>query len=205
MKVKETVLGVGAEGTLTKKLFLGKKVVEKKRKPKRYRAKELDEKIRRERTKKEALLLHDARGFGVRTPHVLKVDLDKGIILMEFIEGKVLKECIKGNWKKYCRKLGKKIGLMHKNGLIHGDLTTSNVLVENGGLAFVDFGLGFRSEKTEDKAVDLVNLKKTFAATHPSLPEGWKEIAGAYKANTGKTGEKALRRAEEIRKMARHS
>jgi TP53 regulating kinase-like protein len=57
--------------------------------------------------------------------------------------------------------IGEAIAIMHDNRLIHGDLTTSNLMLlppkkdEKLKLAVIDFGLGSFDHKEETKAVDL--------------------------------------------------
>jgi Kae1-associated kinase Bud32 len=199
--MKEKLIQRGAEAELVLTEYLGTKAVSKKRVVKGYRNKQLDEKIRSTRTKEEARLLHKTKGFGVKTPFVYKVDLKKNEILMEFIEGTRLKEALNKKNLRLCEKLGEQIGLMHSNGLIHGDLTTSNVFVQRGELVFIDFGLGYWSKSLEDKAVDLLNLKKMFKATHFSLWKEWKRIEKGYLKGGGK--KEVLKKISQIEKRAR--
>lgn len=202
---KQRFLRKGAEAELVETIFLGKKALLKDRVPKEYRVQALDEKIRRERTKQEAILIHQAKEAGVRTPVIYAIEKKDCGITMEFIEGKRLKDALeKKNFEKYCKELGKQIALLHNAGLVHGDLTTSNMLVKGKALVFVDFGLGFFSKKIEDKAVDLLNLKKTFEATHHSLmPKAWQEITAAYCAENG-FGKTVVEQVLEIEKRARY-
>jgi len=188
----------GAEAEILEAEFNGEKAIEKHRLNKGYRCKELDDKIRSERTKSEAGLLHKAKKFGIRTPLILAVNLEKKSIFEEYVEGKNAKESIKGN-AKLAREIGKKIAVLHSNAIIHGDLTTDNILVDNGRIVFIDFGLGFYSHKDEDKAVDLINLKKTLLAGDASLEKEWKQIMSAYNS------EKIERKIEGVEKRARYS
>lgn len=195
----------GAEAELVETVFLDKKALLKDRVPKQYRVAKLDERIRRERTKQEAILIHQAKELGIRTPIIFGIEKKSSGIIMEFVEGKRLKDALnKKNFCRYCKELGKQIALLHNSGLIHGDLTTSNVIVKGKALVFVDFGLGFFSEKLEDKAVDLLNLKKTFEATHHSLmPSAWETITKAYcKANNA--GKNIVLQVSKIEKRARY-
>ena len=195
----------GAEAVIFQDNFLGRKVIVKQRNPKKYRARELDEKINSERIKKEALMIHKAKKIGVRTPFIFDLNRKEKKIVMEFIEGKTLKETLNKKNLIYCKELGKIISLMHKNNLIHGDLTTSNVIkAKDKGkeLVLIDFGLSYESSKLEDKAVDLLNLKKTFLATHFKLKEGWQLILNEYEKESGiKISEKI----KEIEGRARYS
>lgn len=192
----------GAEAEIMQVRLLGKECIEKHRLPKGYRCNELDEKIRLERTKNEAKLLHRAKELGIHTPAIISVDLEKKSIFMEFIKGKKAKDIIKGNLA-LCREIGKNIALLHSASLVHGDLTTDNILVKNGNITFVDFGLGFNSDKEENRAVDLLNLKKTLLAGDSTLAIEWTEILNGYISITkNKSIEKKIQEVEERARYA---
>ena len=192
----------GAEAKLFESEFLGKKSIEKQRIEKKYRRKELDEKIRKERTKQEALLMHKAKMLGIRAPVIYEIDLNEKKIIMEKIEGIQLKKAVSKNLF-LLEELGKIIGLLHKNNIIHGDLTTSNIIVKAKRLALVDFGLGYHSASFEDKAVDLIAFKKTFTATHTKHIKHWNKILKAYEKQTGYAG--IGQKIREIEARARYS
>ncbi len=173
------LLKEGAEAVLYKKVLDGRVVVVKDRVPKEYRERQLDESIRKQRTRSEETMLRKAERIGIRVPGIISVE--KNIIVMEFVDGKTMQTMLNKKSTSLCRQAGKIIGKMHSHNLIHGDLTTSNIIVSGKELVFVDFGLGFESNRAEDKAVDLLNLKKTFGATHSGIFEnGWKMIIAGY-------------------------
>ena len=193
----------GAEAELYKTEFEGQAALMKKRVSKSYRNKEIDETIRSRRTRSEAKLLRKVRSVGVVTPKVFEVNSDDFYIMMEFIPAPRLKDSIgKKDVEVRCTHVGKNIAIMHENSIIHGDLTTSNILLHNKELVFIDYGLGFLSKKIEDKAVDLLVFKKTFEATHSDMLVGWEFIIEGYlKAN----GEKeVIDRIEVIEKRGRY-
>ncbi len=197
------LLRQGAEAKLFRARFEGKKALLKKRVPKAYRNKELDDRLRSTRTTGEATLLRKARSLGVNTPQVYSVDKAGKEILMEFVEGKRLKDVLTGKNLGLCKQVGEAIALMHENGLIHGDLTTSNVMVKGKELFFIDFGLGKQSKKLEDKAVDLLVFKKTFEATHVELmPRGWEMILEGYLGKGGK--KEVLVQMKKVEERARY-
>jgi len=202
---KEKLIQRGAEAELFECEYFGRKAVAKRRVPKTYRNSQIDEKIRRLRTKEECLLLQKAKQLGVRTPIMYRVDRKNCEILMEFIEGEKLRDKLnKKNFQEYCRRTGENIGRMHKANLIHGDLTTSNILIHNDFLVFVDFGLGLNSAKVEDKAVDLLAFKKTFMATHFDIADGWKMVLEGYESAYSE-GKAAARQIPVIEGRARYS
>lgn len=206
----ESLLRKGAEAELFASEYLGEKALVKRRIAKDYRIPELDLKIRKERTKLEVGLLNAAKQQGVRTPFLYKIDRKNFEITMEFVDGERLKDALNGkNAGKYCKKLAKQIALLHNAGIVHGDLTTSNVLVKEKhssllDFCIIDFGLGFYSTKLEDKAVDLLNLKKTFQSTHFALFKHWKAFEKAYSAKAV-DGRKVLKQIVQVEKRARYS
>lgn len=199
------LIAKGAEAELWRTDYLGRDALVKRRVPKKYRNPVLDARIRKLRTKEECLLLHRAKECGVRTPLIYSVDRAGTEIVMEFVEGEKLRDVMRKKNKNkknifgFCRTVGENVARLHKGGLVHGDLTTSNIIVSphGSGLVFVDFGLGFMSSRVEDFAVDLLVFKKTFSATHWELmPNGWEAIMHGYsrgnpkgKEIEGKVGE----------------
>ena len=194
----------GAEAKLFKIKYKGKGALLKQRVPKGYRCRALDERLRSERTIREANLLRRARQLGVNTPSIYSVDKGKKEILMEFVDGPRAKDALnKKNYAKICSDVGKAIALMHGSNIIHGDLTTSNILQREGRLYFIDFGLGFHSTKLEDKAVDLLVFRKTFEATHVELmPKGWESIMQGYLQAGGNPA--VVKQMEKVRARARY-
>ena len=158
LKLPDELIAKGAESNIVKSSYLGEEAVLKDRIPKGYRIPEIDNKIRRARCKEEAKLLSDAKRAGVKTPVLYDVNLQDKVITMEEIDGVMLKEVIDDN---LAFKLGSEISKLHSADIIHGDITTSNILVSDGKLVFIDFGLGRYSQLKEDKAVDLLVLKKS--------------------------------------------
>jgi Kae1-associated kinase Bud32 len=128
--------------------------VRKIRIEKPYRNKEYDILIRKKRTKREAKILKKLSEV-VKVPKVLEIkDFE---IVMEKIEGSLLKNIDIDDelWKK----LGKEISKIHNLGVIHGDLTTKNIIFKDNEFYFIDFGLAFYSTKVEDKATPLLAVK----------------------------------------------
>ena len=158
LKLEEGLIAKGAESNILNDSYLGKNAVLKSRIPKNYRISEIDSKIRKSRTKLEAKLLSDAKRAGIRTPVLYDVNLVDKSILMEEINGVMLKDIIDD---KLAYEVGLNIAKLHKADIIHGDITSSNIMLANDNLVFLDFGLGRYSDLDEDKAVDLLVLKKS--------------------------------------------
>jgi len=147
----------------------------KVRKPLPYRLAELDDAIRRQRTIREAESIAGARGAGVETPRVLLVDLARATLILEFVPGIRLKDLLLrtggSEAASLFHRLGADIAKLHSAGIVHGDLTTANIIVSEKGLVFLDFGLSQRSTRVEDFAVDLRLIKETLVGAHPMVAE----------------------------------
>ncbi|MBI2654330.1 Kae1-associated serine/threonine protein kinase [Candidatus Woesearchaeota archaeon] len=193
------LIAQGAEA----KLFLEEDKIIKNRFKKSYRIKEIDEKLRGFRTRREAKVLQKLEGIGFPAPRVIKSD-DKENIVIEKIEGKLVKDILENSdYKKLCGEIGRKIAILHNNSIIHGDLTTSNMIL-NKEIYFIDFGLSFFSDKAEDKAVDLHLLKEGLESKHYKIwEECFKCALDAYKKEAKKSFE-TLKRLEVVEKRGRY-
>ncbi|MCD6522929.1 MAG: Kae1-associated serine/threonine protein kinase [Candidatus Diapherotrites archaeon] len=171
----------GAEALLYKDKYLGIDVIRKIRTEKPYKDKTLDERLRAFRTRNEARLLNRAR-CAVNTPHVIEVIKNRNEIVMEFIDGERIKERFFRGELRGAKKIGEHIKKMHDHNIIHNDLTTSNMIMSQHTIYFIDFGLGFISPSIEDKATDLVVLKKMLQSTHfDHFSRVWGKIIRGYK------------------------
>jgi len=194
----------GAEAEIHLTEWLGRQVISKHRVPKAYRLPAVDEGLRIARTKKEAKLISDARRLGISTPIIFDIDLKAYKIIMEYIDGPRFKDILidldKGERAELLRKLGKDIGRMHKNNIVHGDLTTSNILKRDNKLYFIDFSLGDICEDIESKGVDLHLLMEAFESTHPELMEEFKFILEGYHTEYDSAAEVEKKIAEIIKR-----
>lgn len=198
------MIGKGAEANI----YLDGDSVIKERVRKVYRVKELDESLRRLRTKKEAKLIAMGRAAGVPTPFVIDVDNARTSITIEYIAGKQVKKILntvsKDKRGEICRQIGRSSGKLHKNHIIHGDLTTSNMIIKDGKIYFIDFGLGEVNEAVEAKGVDLLVFKKALRSTHfkyekecfDAFLEGYSGEYGGY--------EEVLKRLGAVEKRGRY-
>jgi TP53 regulating kinase-like protein len=171
-KIDETkLLKKGAEASLFRADWHGKKALIKVRVPKRYRPPALDEQIRTYRTVHEPQLIHEAKQAGVATPLIYLVNVPRATIIMEYVEGQQIKQLLnvagKNERNALCVRIGESTALLHRHGLIHGDLTTSNMILSpEGKVLFVDFGLGEKNIELEAQGVDLHLLKRALQSTH---------------------------------------
>ncbi len=151
------VIGEGAEAQIYLENILGLEMVVKVRQRKEYRIPEIDEPMRRRRTRKEAGLMIVASKAGINVPHVIAVG--KFSIYMEKIGGKLLKDI--QNSKTYMEKVGKELARMHDSGIVHGDYTPANIMISGNETTIIDFGLADMSLDPEQKAVDLLLMKRS--------------------------------------------
>ncbi len=163
----------GAEADLLLGTWCGLGAVYKVRRPLPYRLKLLDNAIRRQRTAREAQMIHEAKSSGVRTPYLYLVDINRALIVMEWVRGTRLKEAVStlspGVLRNVFRELGREVARLHRAEIMHGDLTTANVLLHDDELTLIDFGLALHSARLEDHAVDLRLVKETLTGAHSDL------------------------------------
>ena len=188
------------------KIFLSNNIITKDRIKKSYRIPELDEKIRKRRTKSETKLLQKASEIINSPKPFFKPEISYQI-KMPFIKGKKLSEHLDNfplaKQKQICRQIGKAILKLHEQDIIHGDLTTSNMILQKNKVFFIDFGLGFISRKIEDKAVDLHLLKQALEAKHFKHWEVLiKEVFREYKKYTD--SKKVFERLKAVEKRGRY-
>ena len=171
--------------------------VEKIRREKKYRIKELDEEIRKKRTRTEARIISQARKVGVPTPIILDVEEDK--IVMERIRGEELKDIMS---EELCREVGRLVAKLHSAGIIHGDLTPRNMIRSRGRIYLIDFGLAFHSHEVEAKGVDLHVFIESLKAAY----ENWEELKEAFLEGYVEGGGKreVLERLKEIELRGRY-
>jgi Kae1-associated kinase Bud32 len=198
----------GAESILYLDNFDSQQVLVKERIKKNYRLPQIDEKLRKTRTKKEIKLLTETRKFGILTPKILSVDEANYKIIMEYVDGVRIKEFLnsadKSSIEKVCLQIGKLIGKLHSNGVVHGDLTTSNMILKDNQIYFIDFGLGEFSRRIENQGVDMNLLYEALKSTHfKILKICWTNILKGYKQEY-KDANKVLEKVDEIEKRARY-
>ena len=193
----------GAEALVGPATVLDRPAMRKARPPKGYRHPALDAELRATRTRAEARLLAQARKAGVRTPLVYAVECDA--LVLERLPGIQLKELLKRDPSKGHGPLvrtGMAAARLHARGLVHGDLTTSNVLVQEDGVALVDFGLASLNAEDEDKGGDLHVLMEALEATHADLPGAFGHVLAGYRMAGG--SEAVERKVEEIVRRGRY-
>jgi Kae1-associated kinase Bud32 len=187
------LLGEGAESRVFETEMFGKPVVVKHRHAKRYRIQHIDETLRKTRTRKEARVMRRMEEAGVRVPALL--GLGKFSIYMEKVPGKLLKDA-RVDEAAYT-KIGKMLAEMHSADVVHGDFTPANIIVGASGLCVIDFGLSDISDSVEDKAIDLLLMKRSIGKRE------YAKLLGSY--SKGYSGSKqVITRLADIEKRGRY-
>jgi len=193
-------LSQGAEGTL----FLDKDTVVKQRTRKSYRLAELDDRLRGFRTRREAKVLSKLMAMGFPAPRLVSCD-GKETIVMERIEGETVRDALEtGDAASLCRTMGKSIALLHNHSIIHADLTTSNMILREGIVYFIDFGLSFFSHRIEDKAVDLHLLRQALGSRHYRIGKECADAVLSAYEQEAKDGAAVLQRLEAVERRGRY-
>eukprot|EP00112_Aurelia_sp_Birch-Aquarium-sp1_P015128 Seg3325.3 transcript_id=Seg3325.3/GoldUCD/mRNA.D3Y31 product="EKC/KEOPS complex subunit TP53RK" protein_id=Seg3325.3/GoldUCD/D3Y31 len=210
----------GAEAKIFTTTYLGKPSIIKQRFKKTYRHPSLDEKLTHRRTLQEARSMLRCRKAGIRTPIVYFLDNESHSIYMEEITHAVtVRDYINGLLKSQSEndvkslerlafEMGVIIAKMHVNDVIHGDLTTSNMLKfidkQEKSLVLIDFGLSYISTLAEDKGVDLYVLERAFLSTHPNTEHLFKIFLESYKnSSSNKATAAVISKLDEVRSRGR--
>ncbi len=194
------IVGRGAEALLYRE---GDTLV-KERIVKSYRINDIDLELRRSRTRREGKLLQKLEGIA---PKVFKVDDEQMQIKMEYVDGDLVRDVLDKKKVKQQRSLmneiGRIISVLHSRDIIHGDLTTSNIIEQSGKVFFIDFGLGFVSKKIEDKAVDIHVLRQALDSKHFRCAEQcFKWFLDGYGKWNG--SDEVIKRLEKVEKRGRY-
>ncbi|XP_045761901.1 EKC/KEOPS complex subunit TP53RK [Maniola jurtina] len=226
------ILKQGAEAKLYICNYLGKPTLIKERFKKNYRHPDLDTSITKERMKNEARSIVRCKTAGVKTPALYLVDFERRRIYMQHFENSITVKDFIINLKSsnnqgdintldvYAHKIGEVIRKMHENNIIHGDLTTSNMLLvernpsnelenskwlnnTNIDLVLIDFGLSFIDSSTEDKGVDLYVLERALISTHNEYPDLFSKIFEAYKNYSKNNIKEIISKYEDVRARGR--
>lgn len=192
----------GAEADIYLTEWGGRKAVSKVRTAKPYRHRELDAAIRKHRTIHEASFMSAAKSAGVMTPFVHFVDPVNAEIIMEFVEGDNVRDALTPD---LCYEMGRYAAMLHASNIIHGDLATSNFIINNK-LVLLDFGLSYYSERTEDMATDIRLIKEVFTSMHIAVKKAFPRFVEGYAAVAGKKRtDKILENVREIEQRGRYA
>ncbi|HZS74202.1 MAG TPA: KEOPS complex kinase/ATPase Bud32 [Candidatus Nitrosotalea sp.] len=197
----------GAEADIYVTSWNGKNSILKIRKKKDYRVNSLDIRIRTLRTIREAKMISESKYFGISTPLVYFVDEKKCEIYLQFIRGKLVRDLPLKQIVKACKEIGKIVGTLHKNGVMHGDLTTSNFILSRRGLVILDFGLAQKTNAIDDYAIDLRLFKEVLNSAHAQIVDNaWTVFVQGYQNILGKIlADKVINQVSVIEKRGRYA
>ena len=204
------IIALGAESTLYRLQHWNRVLAVKWRRKKQYLLPAIDASLRRARTTRECKMLTVVRSLGVRTPAVYSLDLDECSITMDFINGIQLKQFIEREAlpeaTRFCKEFGDILARLHEAGIVHGDPTTSNLIVdEHSRLWFIDFGLSETNASVEMKGVDIHLVRRALETTHWDVQnELLQSFLEGYKSRSGTDAEPVLARMDEIRERGRY-
>ncbi len=202
----------GAEAELYLAEWAGLRVVVKRRVAKRYRHRVLDEWLRRRRTIVEARMLVRSLELGLDVPVLYEASVAETTLVMEYFEGRPLRRVIEERGVDELvagatRRLGYMIGVLHEHGFVHGDVTTSNLLVSSRGhVKLIDFGLSGAAEDEEDLAVDIHLYLRSLESTHPEWVETLYKLflEGYMEARGRETVDRITALVKKLRLMGRY-
>ncbi|XP_059919647.1 EKC/KEOPS complex subunit TP53RK [Gadus macrocephalus] len=219
---KGSVLKQGAEARVYRDVFLGRSTIIKERFPKKYRHPLLDEKLTHRRTVQEVRSIQRCRRAGIPTPVVYFVDYTSHCIFLEdIVDSVTVRDHIAATRQRshpsptleplepLAARVGRVLARMHDEDVVHGDLTTSNMLLRRSGngeaelsLVLIDFGLSYISALPEDKGVDLYVLEKAFLSTHPNTEPLFQKLLESYAASSKKSSA-VIKKLDEVRLRGR--
>ena len=193
----------GAEAIITK----NNNEIIKERFSKAYRLPHLDESLRKFRTRREAKVLTKLDTLNFPAPKMHEFSDKRMTLVMDFVPGRQLKEVLKegDDYQSLALEIGNRVGELHGADIVHGDLTTSNMIQhkETSKIHLLDFGLSQFSNKVEDKAVDLFLMERSLESTHYNIPDLFTKVIEGYKQSCPSAAI-VLQRLEEVRKRGRN-
>ncbi len=187
------IVNEGAEAKIFLTNVFGERMLIKHRFEKRYKIKEIDTEFREMRTKKEAKIMGMLKGIGVNSPEIFAAG--RYSIYMGIIKGKLLKDSKVP--PSFYRKMGLQLAIMHNNDIVHGDFTPANIIVSNGKVVVIDFGLADVTKSIEDKAIDLLLMKRSISK------KTYANFLKAY-AEKSKDSKMIVNRLADIEKRGRY-
>ena len=186
-----------AEGAEAKIYKDANKIV-KERVEKSYRLPVIDILLRKSRTRSEAKLIREAERAGINVPAILNQDDKTYKLNMEFLDGEKVRDILDKNWQ-LGEKIGEQVFKLHSRKIIHGDLTTSNMILHSNKLYLIDFGLGEISDRVEHMAVDIHLFKECLISKHNLVWEKvWKNFLKTY------TNDKVLKHLKKVEARGRY-
>ena len=195
------LLAQGAEA----RIFQDGSVIIKERTVKTYRHDTIDKTLREGRTRREAVVLRTLAKAGFPSPTLIHIDDKKGLLSIERIKGEKLSLELSKSPQRFGAQIGKLLAVLHNTGIVHGDPTTSNMIVgADGKITLIDFGLSQFSKKIEDKAVDLHLLDRAIESAHHEIHTTVMAAAIESYQKESKDPERILQRLDAVKKRGRN-
>lgn len=197
----------GAEASIWRMTFLGRPCVAKVAEPKLWRVEQLDKRLRSERIQNEARSNLKCLRLGIPVAPIVFVDELSTTLVLEEMNGGSVKQYIYDHENDdsviaIMKEIGAVVAKLHDNNIIHSDLTTSNLMLHNGQVRVIDFGLSFISTMPEDMAVDLYVLERAFKSSHPGKEHLIDVILESYQ-NTTTRAQCVMKRLKKVRSRGR--
>eukprot|EP01056_Protomagalhaensia_sp_Gyna25_P005206 Protomagalhaensia_sp_Gyna_25__5205@NODE_626_length_2970_cov_40_978164_g485_i0_p2_GENE_NODE_626_length_2970_cov_40_978164_g485_i0NODE_626_length_2970_cov_40_978164_g485_i0_p2_ORF_typecomplete_len227_score33_89Kdo/PF06293_14/5_7e39RIO1/PF01163_22/3_7e17Pkinase/PF00069_25/6_3e15Pkinase_Tyr/PF07714_17/7_1e12APH/PF01636_23/1_7e11WaaY/PF06176_11/3_9e09EcKinase/PF02958_20/2_5e07Choline_kinase/PF01633_20/1_4e05Pkinase_fungal/PF17667_1/2e05YrbLPhoP_reg/PF10707_9/1_3e03YrbLPhoP_reg/PF10707_9/0_00022Fructo len=207
----------GAESRIYEGQFLDVDAIAKERFPKGYRHPTLDEQLTKQRLRAEARSLARCRQAGIDCPVVLAVRPSQGILYLEKVCGQTLADYLRKRrqseiseeqqslYAELPERLGQLLGQLHDNKIVHGDLTSSNIMLREttNSIALIDFGLAQQSDDVEDRAVDLYVLERAMQSTHADCANEFNARVFTAYGQHSSACKKTIQRLEAVRARGR--
>ncbi|HIF46444.1 MAG TPA: Kae1-associated serine/threonine protein kinase [Candidatus Poseidoniales archaeon] len=188
-------LHLGAEAEVNSGFWYGKPAIEKIRQPRTWRHPDLDRRLTKKRMTSEVKLMIKLRAKGVEIPAIWDVDFEEGRIVMERIEGQQLMSFLRSNKQTHhvLEKVGRTIRKLHRQAVVHGDLSTNNILIDQQNEAkLIDLGLANMDYEVESYGIDLHVLHEILRASHPEIDGAMEAVIKGYLALDEEYGAPAL-------------
>jgi len=175
----------GAEAIVKSGFWLGKPAIKKFRRPRKWRHPELDSRLTKSRLTSEVRSLLKLQQLNFPCPSIFHLELKNGIMFMEKIEGRTLVQILKDELsletsKEIFHELGKILRKLHLCGTTHGDLTTTNIILNENKIVLIDYGLSQSTFEVESYGLDFHVLYECLQATHPDFPNAMEQIIESY-------------------------
>ncbi len=152
--------------------------------------------------------MSEARAAGVAVPILYDINLVDNKIVMEFVDGPTLKEVLDRSGppaREAAREIGRIAGRLHRAGIIHGDLTTSNMILRGGRIVLIDFSLGGKGDTAEERGVDLHLLREALTSAHKNATAYYREVLAGYREALGAAAQASIAKVKEIEVRGRYT
>ena len=181
-------LYLGAEAEVWRGTWMGQPAVRKQRRLRSWRHPDLDDRLGRRRMLAEARLMGRLYKSGLNIPVLYDCDIKEQQLVMSNVPGRPLIELLNDDsiddvtMMKHLQSAGYSIRMLHRQAIVHGDLSTNNIMITPSGEAvLIDFGLAKIEFETELYGIDLHVLFEILGASHPHRENAMEAVLQGYK------------------------